>query len=141
MHCLSNILALLAMASLIVGCRGPACQAKTCRVVPDIKKTTTSKFVVETEDICLPGCSRRFPVGSCPGCGEVACRGECGGCVQPACGRIITKKKLKRVTESVEKPGFKCVVVNQCPPGEANCETPETPEIPAGVTVPAPPAK
>ena len=94
----------------------PACGCsqfqKSCRVVPDVKKETKTKWVVQCEDICLPGRTRS--VDACvadptspTGQWVVTTR-------QPSCDRVITKKKLVKKTETIEKPGFKCIVETVC---------------------------
>jgi hypothetical protein len=85
---------------------------KVCRTVPEVKKETKTKWIVECEEVCLPG--RTQCVDECvtdpnslTGSSIVTTR-------QPSCGRIITKKKLVKKTEIIEKPGFKCVVETVC---------------------------
>lgn len=124
----------VALGSLAMGCCSSRCSNKTCRVVPDVKKTTITRFVVDSEDVCLPGCSQPISGGPCPACGELSCRGTCDRCLQPSCGRIITKKKLKKVTETVEKSGYKCVVDDPC----IRCESDV---VNGGEIVPPVPAK
>lgn len=97
---------------------------RTCKVVPDKKKVTEIKYVVECEEICLPGlsqCEERLV--SDPVCVD---QQRYEKVMVPTCERIITKKKLKKITTTVEKPGWKCVVEtvcsqcgNQC--GTSNC--------------------
>lgn len=107
-------------------CSNCGCQQleKVCRVVPDVKKVTETKFVVECEDICLPGksqCSERMVTENCaPG------EQRCEKVLEPTCSRIVTRKKLKKVTTTVDKPGWKCVVDTVCTQcgcqcGTANC--------------------
>lgn len=97
---------------------------RTCKVVPDKKKVTETKYVVECEEVCLPGptqCEERLVTD--PNCVDGQ-RYE--KVMVPTCDRIVTKKKIKKITTTVEKPGWKCVVEtvctqcgNQC--GTANC--------------------
>ena len=95
---------------------------KVCKLVPEVKKETETRWVCECEDICLPGRSIK--------CGET-CVPDCeapGGVRketiwQPTCSNIITRKKLKKETVTVEKPGFKCVVQSVC----AHCGACRTP--------------
>ncbi len=67
---------------------------KVCRVVPDVKKVTETKFVVDCEDICLPGKScteERMVSDTCVAGGQ-----RCEKVSVPTCDRIVTKKKLKK---------------------------------------------
>ena len=96
------------------GCERCGCQQskKVCRVVPDVKKVTETKFVVECEEICLPGksrCTERMVEDQC-----VAGSQRCETVREPTCDRIVTKKTLKKVTTTVDKPGWKCVVETVC---------------------------
>lgn len=107
-------------------CSQCGCQQleRVCRVIPDVKKITQTKFVVECEEICLPGnshCTQRMVAENCAP-GEQ--RSET--VLEPTCDRIVTKKKLKKVTTTVDKPGWKCVVDTVCTQcgcqcGTANC--------------------
>lgn len=85
---------------------------KVCRVVPDVKNVTKTKFVVECNEVCLPGksvCEERMVSDSnCIG-GQ-----RCESVKVPTCGRIVLEKKLKKVTTTVEEPGWKCVVETVC---------------------------
>ena len=108
------------------GCPGCGCSQmkKVCRLVPDVKKVPQTKYTVESEDVCLPGKSR---------CEERLVNDPtCIGATRyekvqvPTCDRIVTKKKLKKVTTTVEKPGWKYVVDTVCCQcgcdcGPANC--------------------
>lgn len=96
---------------------------KICRVVPDVKKVTQTKFVVECEDVGILGRSI---------CQEATYGANCAPGEEPqmvripTCDRIVTKKKLKKVTTTVDKPGWKCVVETVCSQcgcecGTANC--------------------
>jgi hypothetical protein len=81
---------------------------RTCKVVPDKKKVTETKYVVECEEVCLPGrsqCEERLVTD--PVCVD---QQRYEKVMVPTCERIITKKKLKKITTTVEKPGWKCVV-------------------------------
>ncbi|MEI8378608.1 MAG: hypothetical protein WCJ09_00675 [Planctomycetota bacterium] len=94
---------------------------KVCRVVPDVKKVTETKFVVDCEDICLPGKScteERMVSDACVAGGQ-----RCEKVSVPTCDRIVTKKKLKKVTTTVDKPGWKCVVDTICSQCGHNCGT------------------
>ena len=85
---------------------------QVCRVVPDVKKVTQTKWVVECEDVCFPGrtrCEERLVADNC-----VAGAQRCEAVAEPTCDRIITRKKLKKVTTTIDKPGFKCVVETVC---------------------------
>ena len=96
------------------GCSKCGCKRleQVCRVVPDVKKVTQTKFVVECEEICLPGksCAEdRLVSDGCVTGGQ-----RCETVRVPTCDRIVTKKKLKKVTTTVDKPGWKCVVETVC---------------------------
>lgn len=85
---------------------------KVCRPTEDKKKVPEVKFEVEEEDVCLAGKSRCEEVEVCdPECpGGVRCE-----TVQVATAeRIITKKKLKKITNNVDKPTCKFVVEYEC---------------------------
>ena len=85
---------------------------KVCRVVPDVKKVPDIRWVVECEDICLPGrtrCVERMVNDNC-----VVGDQHCETVAEPTCDRIITRKKLKKVTTTIDKPGFKCIVETVC---------------------------
>ena len=88
------------------------CQGrKVCRLVPDVKKTTTYDYRLQCEDICLHGRSR------CVGSEQVCnCRGvcRCEPVMKPTCGRMITVAKVVKVPIVTEKCGWKCVVVCTC---------------------------
>lgn len=96
------------------GCPKCGCRdvQKICRVIPDVKKVTETKFVVECAEICLPGKSRHeqrpVPDNCAPG------RQRMESVCIPTCDRIVTKKTLKKITTTVDKPGFKCVVETVC---------------------------
>ncbi|MGE0757480.1 MAG: hypothetical protein AB7F89_11065 [Pirellulaceae bacterium] len=82
-----------------------------CRIVPEVKKETKTRWVVECEEVCLPGRTQSSAECTCTS-GHAT---PCPHCVaHPACGRVITKKKLIRKTETIEKPGFKCVLERIC---------------------------
>lgn len=119
----ASFFASLVMAAVAAGAIGsePACcpdcgcgsLVKVCKMVPDVKKETQTRWTCVCEDICLPGRSRR--------CGEVCvpdpqARGgaRCETVWEPTCGPVVTRKKLKKETVTVEKPGFKCVVETVC---------------------------
>lgn len=92
---------------------------KVCRVVPDVKKVTQTKYTVESEDVCVQGktrCEERLVAdANCP-------NGlRCETVQVPTCDRIVTKKKIKKVTTTVEKPTFKCVVDTVCSQCGTNC--------------------
>ncbi|MBA4018507.1 MAG: hypothetical protein C0483_15170 [Pirellula sp.] len=84
---------------------------KVCRLVPDVKKTTTFQYSLVCEDYCLNGCSK------CAGCKEVC---DCNGCkhcekiMKPTCCKIQTKAKLMKTPVVKETHGWKCVVVCIC---------------------------
>ena len=111
---LSTATVQLSLAQPPTCCRACGCSQLqiVCRLVPDVKKETKTKWVVECQPVCLPGRTRCVdecvPDPNCPG----------GTCVvktrQPSCGRIITKKKLVKKTETCEKPGFKCIAETVC---------------------------
>lgn len=121
------------------GCR------KVCRLVCEDKKITTTCWGIKREDFCVPGPSI-FGGKNC----EMVCDDETdpkSPCVQPkkfvwnswipgSCGTVYTKNKLMKRTITKTVPSFKWVVEELCSQCEANCETPE---VPAGVIVPAPP--
>ena len=86
---------------------------KICRIVPEIKKEPKPKFTCTCEEICLPGRSRKVGEQTIPDCNSRT--GErCVPVYEPTCGRIVVKVKLKKTTETIEKPGFKCVVETVC---------------------------
>jgi hypothetical protein len=86
---------------------------KVCRMVPEVKKETVTKWVLVCEDVCLPGRSRKIGERCIPDCdAHHGFRTE--DILKPSCGPIVTKKKLKQVTETVEKRGYKCVVETIC---------------------------
>jgi hypothetical protein len=86
---------------------------KVCRLVPEVKKETVTKWVLVCEDVCLPGRSCKVGEKCIPDCdAHHGFRTE--DILKPSCGCIVTKKKLKQVTETVEKPGYKCVVETVC---------------------------
>lgn len=89
------------------------CQLKrVCRLVPDVKKVTENKYVVEEEEVCLLGKScteERIIQDSCvPNCQR------CEKVQTPRCGMVVCKKKLKKTTTTVEKPSAKCVMETVC---------------------------
>lgn len=90
-------------------CPGCGCRQveKVCRIVPDVKKEAVTRFIVECDEVCVPGKSRRAEPGECAATG-------CEAPLIPTCGRIIQKKTLKKVTTHVEKPGWKCIVETVC---------------------------
>ena len=103
---------------------GCTCLQKVCKLVPDVKKETKITWSVECEDVCLQGHSRY--------CGEKCVPDpQARGGVrretvwEPTCGRIVTRKKLKKHTETVEKPGCKCVVETVCKECGVCCTTDE----------------
>jgi len=103
------------------GCAECGCNRlkKVCRVVPEVKKVTATKWVVECEEICIPGKSRcEERLVSDPACVD-APRYET--VTVPTCDRIVTRKKLKKVTTTTEKPSFKCVVDTVCCQCGGNC--------------------
>jgi hypothetical protein len=122
------------LAALVVPCRagifGHACPScgcselkKVCRTVPEVKKITETKYVVECEDICVQGKTHSEDrLVSGPGCAEGA---HYETVRVPTCDRIITRKKLKKVTTTVEKPGWKCVVDTVCSQCGCQCGTGE----------------
>jgi hypothetical protein len=86
---------------------------KVCRLVPDIKKETVITWELVCEDVCLPGRSCKVGEKCVPDCdAHKGFRFE--DILKPTCGCIVTKKKLKQVTKTEEKPGFKCVVETVC---------------------------
>jgi hypothetical protein len=94
---------------------------KVCRVVPDVKKVPETKFVVTCEEICLPGrshCTERVVADQCAPGGQ-----RCETVREPTCDRIVTKKTLKKVTTTVDKPGWKCVVETVCSQCGTACGT------------------
>lgn len=85
---------------------------KVCRLVADVKKVTDFKYVVDEEEVCLPGksCSEeRVIEDPCAPHGQ-----RCETVQTPRCGRIVCKKKLKKVATTIEKPIVKCVVESIC---------------------------
>lgn len=89
------------------------CQLKkVCRLVPDVKKVTESKYTVEEEEVCLLGksCTEEKMVSDLCAPGGLRCETV----HVPQCGRIVCKKKLKKTTTTVEKPTFKCVLETVC---------------------------
>lgn len=84
---------------------------KVCRLVPDVKKTTTFEYCLVCEDYCLNGISK------CVGCKEVC---DCNGCkhcekvMKPTCCKVQTKAKLMKTPVVKETHGWKCVVVCVC---------------------------
>lgn len=104
-------------------CSNCGCQQleKVCKVVPDVKKVTETKFVVECEEICLPGksnCEERIVDDNCaPG------QQRCEMVRVPTCDRIVVKKKLKKVTTTIDKPGWKCVVETVCSQCGCQCSS------------------
>ena len=89
------------------------CQLKkVCRVVPDVKKVTETKYTVEEKEICLlgkSGCEERIVPDECSPNGQ-----RCETVQVPQCGRLVCQKKLKKTTTTVEKPIAKCVVETVC---------------------------
>lgn len=86
---------------------------KVCRLVPEVKKETITKWELVCEDVCLPGRSCKIGEKCVPDCdAHKGYRFE--DILKPNCGCIVTKKKLKQVIETKEKPGFKCVVETVC---------------------------
>lgn len=101
-------------SSLFHACPGCGCRElnRVCKVVPDVKKVTETKYVVECEEVCLPGksrCEDRLV-------DDPACIGSprYDKVKVPTCDRIVTKKKLKKTTTTVEKAGWKCVIETTC---------------------------
>jgi hypothetical protein len=93
---------------------------KVCRLVPDTKKVTQAKYTVDEEEVCLFGKScteERIVEDPCAPCGQ-----RCETVQSPRCGRIVCKKKLKKTTTTVEKPGFKCVLETVCCQCGCNCD-------------------
>lgn len=97
------------------GCHECGCGQlkKVCRLVPEVKKETVTKWVLVCEDVCLPGRSCKIGEKCVPDC-EAHGGFRIEDIFKPTCGPIVTKKKLKQVTETVEKPGYKCVVETVC---------------------------
>lgn len=116
---------------------------KVCRLVKEDKKVTVVCWGCQCEDICLPGRSQR----GCAHCEEVCNETASDTCSAPksflwyawipGCPKeYITKKKLMRKSVIKTVPSFKWVIEDVCP----TCrEKYVSPEIPAGVKVPAPP--
>ena len=108
------------------GCSNCGCRQfdRVCRTVPEVKKITESKYVVECEEVCLPGksrCEERIVADNDAPGGQ-----RCETVMVPTCSRIVTKKKLKKVTTTIEKPSWKCVVDTVCTQcgcqcGSTNC--------------------
>ena len=96
---------------------------KVCKVIPDVKKVTETRWGCECEDICLPGRSRRAGETCVPDCEEPGGVRKETVWEPMSCGRMIVHKKLQKQTVTVEKPGFKCVVQTVC----AHCGTCRTP--------------
>ncbi len=87
------------------GCNDNSC-CKVCCLVPEVKKVTKPVYDCECEDFCVPGKSE-----CCVGCDE------CGNrklIYTPTCGRVRTRAKLVKKTETKEVKTFKCVVVDMC---------------------------
>ena len=96
------------------GCSACGCHQlkKICKVVPDVKKVTKTSYVVECEDVCLPGKSHyEQRLVTDPNCVDLQ---RLDLVKIPTCDRIVTKKKLKKTTTTVDKPGWKCVVETVC---------------------------
>ena len=89
------------------------CVKKVCRIICEPKKETKWVYCCVCEDFCLPGPSKK--------CGE-RCVPDCTDCDgvrkeiiwKPSCGPIRTKKKLVKMPVTIEKPGYKCIVVCIC---------------------------
>ncbi|MBL9094020.1 MAG: hypothetical protein JNL96_22570 [Planctomycetaceae bacterium] len=83
---------------------------KVCKLVPDVKKTTTYEYCLVCEDFCLHGPSK------CVGCKQVCdCAGKhCEKVMQPTCCKVKTKAKLMKIPVVKEEHGWKCVVVCTC---------------------------
>ncbi|MGC3972436.1 MAG: hypothetical protein QM775_35355 [Pirellulales bacterium] len=83
---------------------------KTCKLVPDVKKTTTFEYCLVCEDFCLHGPSK------CVGCKQVCdCAGKhCEKVMQPTCCKVKTKAKLMKIPVVKEEHVWKCVVVCSC---------------------------
>ena len=100
--------------SMFHACTGCGCRElkRVCKVVPDIKKVTETRYVVECEEVCLPGptqCEERLVTD--PACIDLP-RFETVRI--PTCDRIVVKKKLKKISTTVDKAGWKCVVETVC---------------------------
>jgi hypothetical protein len=94
---------------------------KVCRLVPEVKKQTVTRWELVCEEVCLPGRSCKIGEKCVPDCdAHKGFRFE--DILKPTCGCIVTKKKLKQVTETVEKPGFKCVVETVCSQCGCSCK-------------------
>ena len=103
------------LADADAGCLCNRCNScnvrKVCRLVPDVKKTTTFEYSLVCEDYCLNGISK------CVGHKEVC---DCNGCkhcekvMKPTCCKVQTKAKLMKTPVVKETHGWKCVVVCIC---------------------------
>lgn len=158
MRSVSNALILtLAVAVLIVapceagdrccahcGCEN-GCQ-KVCRLVCEDKKVDVVCWGCKSEDFCIGGPSKldcRHFEWVCDSCEDSkAPQGEPKNFVWsewlPACSaKIYTKKKLMKKVVTKKVPSFKWVVEDLC----EKCET-DAPVavVPAGATIPPPPA-
>ena len=126
-------------------CGRPGGCQKTCRLVCEEKKVTTTCWGYKDEDFCVPGPSK-------PGCRhcETLCEDNNdlkGPCSQSKkfvwtewtpslCAKVYTKRKLMKRTVTTTVPSYKWVLEDLCQQCEANCDVVE---IPPGVSIPPAP--
>ena len=132
-----RLTALLAVVAL-TGAFASACDQcgccnvrKVCRLVPDVKKTTTYCYSYECEDFCLNGRSK------CVGTEQVCtCRGPvCKNIMQPTCCEVMTRRVLTKVPVVKEKHGWKCVVETVCCGCGNCCNSREATEVESKIAI------
>jgi hypothetical protein len=121
------IMTLVAMGALVsqaqaghhCGCPSCGCAniKKVCRLVPEIKKTTTFCYDCKCEDFCLPGphkcCGWKCVPNTCCGIG-------CGTHKEPIegkpcnCGHVRTRKVLVKIPVVKETKVWVCKVERVC---------------------------
>jgi len=120
------IMTLVAMGALVSQAQAghhccPQCGCsnvkKVCRLVPEIKKTTTFCYDVECEDFCLPGpspcCGKKCVPNTCCGIGTGYHKEHIYG--KPCfCGHIRTRKVLVKIPVTREMKVWSCKVERVC---------------------------
>ena len=119
------IMTLVAMGALVsqaqaghhCGCPSCGCSniKKVCRLVPDVKKTTTFCYDCKCEDFCIPGpskcCGWKCVPNACPCTGSHKEPNEGKPCF---CGKVRTRKVLVKIPVTKETKVWTCKVERVC---------------------------
>ena len=95
------------------GCPSCGCSniKKVCRLVPDVKKTTTFCYDCKCEDFCIPGpskcCGWKCVPNNCPCTGSHKEPNEGKPCY---CGHVRTRKVLIKIPVTKETKVWTCKV-------------------------------